>query len=134
MLARSNAQEFVYVWQQKVKQGKYFYCVNRQHPLVKKALTADPQLVEKLLRMVEETIPISFLTITNSEHPDTHADSFEGASTKEILAIMAEIYQVMLDSKMKPDIASDRLRVMEPFYRFPELVESFLEKAKRGEA
>jgi len=134
VLARSNAQEFVYVWQQKVKQGKYFYCVNRQHPLVKKTLTADPQLVEKLLRMVEETIPIPFLTITNSEHPDTHADSFESASTKEILAIMAEIYQIMLDSKMKPDIAIERLRVMEPFYRFPELVETFVEKTVKGEA
>ena len=58
--------------------------------------------------------------------------SFEKTSKKELLELMAEIYQVMLDSRMKPEVASDRLRVMEPFYRFPEVVEAFLESAKKG--
>lgn len=134
VVARTHAQEFVFVWEQKIKHGKYFYRINRQHPLVKKTLTAEPRLVEKLLRMVEETFPVSFLTITNSEQPDMHADSFEGVSAKEILSLMTEIYQVMVDSKMKPDTAIERLRVMEPFYRFPELVETFSEKTMRVEA
>jgi hypothetical protein len=100
---------------------------------VKQALKAEKHLVEGLLRMVEETVPIPLLAITNSEHPDKHPTPLEGSSAKGILVLLDQVYQAMRESGVPHSTAIDRLRVMEPFDRFPELVESFREQ-NQGEA
>ena len=84
-----------------------------------------------MLRTVEETVPVPLLAITNSEQPDKHSPPFEGSSAREILGLLALVYQAMLDSKIPHSLAIDRLRVMEPFDSFPELVESFDEQRSR---
>jgi hypothetical protein len=127
VLARATSQGFVFVWQQKTKQGKYFYCVNREHPLVRQAVGVDRKLIGSLLRMIEETVPVPLLNITNSEHPDKHAVPFEGASSKEITALLNQVYGAMIESQVPHSIAIERLRVMEPFERYPELVETLKE-------
>lgn len=126
--ARQSSQDFVFVWQQIIKRGKYFYRVNREHPLVIGALRTNRKMIEPLLRMVEETVPVSQLTLTNSEHPDKHAAPFENAHVKEVADILEKVYEAMKESGVSHRIAIDRLRVMEPFDRFPELVETFIER------
>ena len=128
VLARSSAQNFVFVWEQKTRHSKYFYCVNRNHPLVNQALTSAKKLVAPLLRIIEETVPVPLLTITNSENPDRHAEPFEGASAKEILELISKVYGAMRESNVPHATAVERLRVMEPFDRYPELVETFKER------
>lgn len=123
--ARKTSQEYVFIWQQLSRRGKYFYRVNREHPLIERALNADKKLVEPILRMIEETVPVPLLAITNSEHPDKHTYPFEDCSEKEVLALLNKVYNAMVDSKVPHSTAVERLRVMEPFDRFPELVESF---------
>ena len=131
VLARKTSQEFVFVWQQMTRRGKYFYRVNREHPLVRQAVKVEGKLVEPLLRMVEETVPVPLFAITNSESPDKHSAPFEDASAKEILALLKRVYEAMMESKIPRHTAIDRLRVMEPFDRFPELLESFREEATK---
>ena len=131
VVARKTSQDFVFAWQQVQRRGKFLYKINREHPLVHRALKADPDLVAPLLRFIEETIPIPLLTITNSEHPDTHANPFELASATEICSLMSEVYAVMVSTKVKPSEALERLAVMEPFDRYPELVETFKEQVRQ---
>lgn len=125
VMARKSAQEYLFVWQQLTRRGKYFYRVNREHPLIAAALGADRKSVEPLLRLIEETVPVPLLAITNSEQPDKHSSPFEGAPSREILPLLRLVYQAMRDSKVPHATALERLRVMEPFDRFPELVETF---------
>jgi hypothetical protein len=127
VMARKTSQEFVFVWQQMTRRGKYFYRVNREHPLVQTALKADRPLVEPVLRMIEETVPVPLLAITNSEQPDKHSAPFEDTLPKEIIRLLGLVYQAMRDSKVPHARAIERLRVMEPFDRFPELVQSLEE-------
>ncbi len=127
VLARSTAQSFVYLWQQVTRRGRYFYKVNREHPLVADALAQNKKLVDPVLRAVEETVPVPLLTITNSESPESHSPAFDGASHTELVALLERVYRVMRDSKVPRKIALDRLRAMEPFDRFPEIVAAFEE-------
>jgi len=131
VVARKTSQDFVFAWQQIQRRGKFLYKINREHPLVRRALQAEPEIIGPLLRFVEETVPIPLLTITNSEHPDTHSSPFELASAKEILALMKDVYAVMLSAKVQPSEALERLAVMEPFDRYPELVETFKDEARK---
>jgi len=128
VIARSSSQDFVFVWQQKTRHGKYFYKVNRDHPLVQNAVKSEHDVVEPLLRLIEETVPIPLLTITNSEQPDKHGVPFDGASDKEIAALLERVYVAMADAGISRAVAVERLRVMEPFDRYPEIVEVFLEE------
>ena len=134
VLARKTSQEFVFVWQQMSRRGKFFYQVNREHPLVQRALKADGKILSPLLRMVEETVPVPLLVITNSEQPEKHSAPFEDTSTKEVQALIELVYEAMLQSKVPPATALERLRVMEPFDRFPEIVQSFEERCRHKRA
>jgi Histidine kinase-, DNA gyrase B-, and HSP90-like ATPase len=128
VIARKSAQEYLFVWQQITRRGKYFYRINREHPLVASALDAEHDRLEPLLRMIEETVPVPLLAITNSEQPDKHAAPFEGAPPREILPLLRLVYQAMRDSNVPHTTAVERLRIMEPFDRFPELIETFDEQ------
>ena len=132
VMARRSSQEFVFVWQQMTRHGKFYYRINREHPLVQEALKTNRGGLEPLLRLVEETVPVPLLAITNSEHPDKHSAPFEGASAKEILPLLRLVYQAMRASKVAHSTAIDRLRVMEPFDRFPELVETFQQQDRES--
>jgi hypothetical protein len=48
------------------------YEINRDHPLVRQALNSstDHAPLNTLLRMIEETVPIPLITITDRERPD----------------------------------------------------------------
>lgn len=128
IVARTTAQNYVFVWQQKIRHGRYTYHVNREHPLVKHALSTGRKLVEPILRLIEETVPGPQLVMTNSEHPDHLAAPFEGASTKEVQALLVQVYEAMRRSQVPHSTAIERLLVMEPFDRYPELVETLREK------
>ncbi|WP_238339449.1 ATP-binding protein [Candidatus Manganitrophus noduliformans] len=133
VIARASSQGYVFVWQQKAKHGKYFYRVNRDHPLIKQALKTHEKIVEQLLRMVEETVPAPLVALTNSEDPDKHSTPFEGAPSKEILDLISQVYRAMVISKVPRSTAVERLRVMEPFDSYPELVQAFLEQLNGDE-
>jgi hypothetical protein len=128
VVARRTSQDFVFAWQQIQRRGKYLYRVNREHPLVRYALKENRVVVEPLLRLVEETIPIPQLTITNSEHPDTHAAPFELASNREVYSLLCDVYSAMTSANVAQTEALERLAVMEPFDRYPELVQTFREQ------
>lgn len=127
-LARSAAQNFVFLWEQVTRRGKYFYKVNREHPLIANALAQNRKLVEPVLRTIEETVPVPLLTISNSEKPDSHSPPFDGSSDSEIIALLERVYRAMRESKVPKKTVLERLRVMEPFDRFPEIVASFEER------
>ena len=83
--------------------------------------------------MIEETVPVPLLAITNSEHPDQHAAPFERAPDREVLELLSRIYQAMIESGIPHATAIQRLRVMEPFDGYPELVQSFAEDNPKKE-
>lgn len=130
VIARKSSQDFVFAWQQVQRRGKFLYKINREHPLIRHALQVDRKVVDPLLRLIEETVPIPLLTITNSERPDTHAGPFELAPSREVYSLLREVYDVMMSTKIKQVEALERLAVMEPFDRYPELIQRLKEEVE----
>jgi hypothetical protein len=125
LIARKSSSSDMFMWLHKRKHGKQFYKINREHPLVVDAL--DPQSngkksVQVLLRCLEETVPIPLIVINQAEDPDTQSIPFEGAPAKEVLTVMEQLLESLLRSGLPLKSALDRLSVMEPFDRYPELV------------
>lgn len=122
-----------FLWEQMRKHGKTFYRLNREHPLVEAVAKggADSETLTALWRLLEETVPTPLIGINESEDPAAHGAPFEGSDAAEILALMARVYKAMLASGQSSKDARRRLALIEPFDRFPELLETFTPDEKR---
>jgi hypothetical protein len=119
-----EGQERVFLWEQTAKHGQVFYRVNRDHPLVKqvRVVCGDVPKLSALLRLIEETIPVPLITITDREKPDQTIGPFESSKESEIMEVMRQVFASLLATGMSRKDAFLRLAHFEPFPRFPQLL------------
>lgn len=130
VVERQTAEDFVFPWNANVRDGTYFYTVNRSHPLVAAALENsgdNRKNIEAILRLIEETVPIPTIIVNNTENPDKLRRPFEGCPSEELRAVMNEIWLSMRHSGVSTAEAGKRLARMEPFCDYPEYVSAFFE-------
>lgn len=129
-LLPAAGQERVFIWEQTAKHNRVRYRLNREHPLVqgvRAAITDAPQLAA-LLRLIEETVPVPLITITDREQPDQTLGPFEDAKPAEILDVIRQILAALCAGGLSRKDALLRLMHMEPFPRFPELLQTIQEE------
>ena len=121
------------MWEQTAKHNQVFYRVNRDHPLVKQVRTtcSDAPKFSALLRLIEETIPVPLITITDREKPDQTVGPFEVAGESEILEVMRQVFASLRASGLSRNEALLRLAHFEPFPRFPQLLQAIREEDER---
>jgi hypothetical protein len=132
-IARENAASFIFVWEKKVKHGKMFYSINRNHPVISYLVKDSKELSAKinpLLRLLEETIPVPLIVLNNAENPDRETIPFEESPSRELTLLIAQAYQALLNSGLTKQQARERLSVIEPFDRYPELLASIIDGGK----
>ncbi|GLI45745.1 ATP-binding protein [Methanoculleus bourgensis] len=134
IVERQTAGDFVFPWNTNVRNGTYFYTVNRKHPLVMAALESSgkqERIIETMLRLIEETVPVPTIILNNTENPDRLYHPFETCPSEELLAVMKEIWDSMRGSGLPAAEARKRLVSMEPFCDYPEHVSVFLDSMER---
>jgi hypothetical protein len=133
-LSPASESERTFLWQPMAKHDKTFYRINREHPLVKQAsvVSQDRATYNALLRLIEETVPLPHITITNSEHPNTLPGPFERSTDHQILEVMEETYRSLITSGYGSDDALNRMRTIWPFELFPALLETLKESPPHG--
>jgi hypothetical protein len=130
-LTPSTDQERVLVWESMAKHDRAFYRLNREHPLLKKALddNVGKSSLRALLRLIEETIPFSHVSIFNSENPNQIAVPFEHSREGEVQEIMREAFESLVNSGYGRKEAAERLRTIWPFEMFPAALQSLVEQS-----
>jgi len=114
----------VFLWEPRVRQGKTFYQLNREHALVKAAGSGGGAALAALLRMIEESVPSPHITLTNSERPDQLSAPFEGVQRGEVQQVMEELYLTFRKDGRQHASAIESLARHTPFDQFPELIAS----------
>jgi hypothetical protein len=129
-LVPSAAQERIFLWEQTAKHNQISYRINREHPLVKqaRACCADAPKFNALLRLVEETVPVPLITITDREKPDQTIGPFEAAKESEILEVVRQVFASLRASGLSRKEALLRLAHFEPFPQFPQLLQIIQEE------
>lgn len=125
-LVATTDSERVLLWDTLVKKGRTFYRLNRKHPIVSAAIEGaeDPTVVKALLRLVEETVPAPLIYINTAEQPHSHAEPFESVSSVQIQAVMQRVFDALLGAGHTLVEARQKMAHMDPFDRFPELLET----------
>jgi len=127
--ARAVTGPYAMVWGQKITRDKVHYLINRDHPLVAELRTESGQLrktVDAVLRLVEETIPATLITMSLNEAETSQAEAFESAPA-DLVPVLRAVYAALRRQGLSAVDAVTRLTSMEPFGRYPEAIQALAE-------
>lgn len=114
------------VWLTRKRGDAATYRIDRNHPAVH-AVAAEcggaNGVLEALLRVVEETVPVQRIWLDSVENGEVDSGSFSEVPSMEVMDVMIAIYQnLRLIQGLSPQAARSQLARTEPFHRFPDLV------------
>ena len=118
--------EYFPFWEERIRHGKRFYKLNRNHPLIR-GLKDDSiphsSKLEQLLQFVEETVPVPLITLQESENEKPHGQPFEGSDHGAIKETIQSLYKGFISSGLGVEKAKARILNTEPFNFYPEYIE-----------
>lgn len=120
-------QKFIPLWIDHKRGGKWFYKINRNHPIIAEIRSQLSQnqneIVEKLLRFIEETIPAKSIYIKEAEAPESTGKPFEGVDQEPIRLLMQQIYDKLIAEGKNSELAKSIIINIEPFNHYSHLLE-----------
>lgn len=124
-ISRNFSSQNYHVWKKIWKNEKFFYHINRKHPLVEE-LTVKNQNnskeVNTLLKLIEATIPIPSIVMAIAENPDSGGGPFEDLKNEEIESQIAVLISTLIKSGQSPEKALTIIGMMEEFHNYIDLV------------
>ena len=121
-----EGQKFVPLWIDHKRGDKWFYKINRDHPLIEKikkqAFEKPDKAFETLLRFIEETIPVRSIYIREAEEPEAQGRPFEGVKHDDIWTLMKTIFDSLTDQGKTKEDAKSVINNLEPFNHYPEYI------------
>lgn len=126
-IKHSNGQKFVPLWIDHKRGDKWFYKINREHPLLEiareQAGTEPAKAIEMLIRFIEENIPSKSIYIKEAEEPETQGKPFEGIDQEPIRKTMQIMFKSLVAKGSKSDEAKSIISNIEPFNHFTHFLE-----------
>ncbi|PKP36721.1 MAG: ATP-binding protein [Bacteroidetes bacterium HGW-Bacteroidetes-15] len=120
-------QKFVPLWQDHKRGDKWFYKINRDHPLLERikteAKTNPEKAIDNLIRFIEETIPTKSIFIKESEQPEAQGKPFEGIDQEIIRNMMQMMFTNLIKSGKTEEQAKAHIAHIDPFNHFPHFLE-----------
>lgn len=130
IVERQSAEDFIFPWNTNVKNGTYFYTINRKHPLIFSVLNSSEESrrnIEAMLRLIEETVPIPAIILNNINKPDKVYKPFDDIVSDDLLIVMREVWRALRKTGLSITDTQKRILRMEPFCDYPESVSAILE-------
>jgi hypothetical protein len=112
-------------WLSSVREHRRIYSINREHPAVQAVVRSFPDKAPELnalLRLLEETVPVEQIWLDTAEQSRDHAAPYAGVEFSIIKADMRRVVEFLVKSGINRKTAIERLRSVEPFDRYPKLI------------
>ncbi|MEW7277871.1 ATP-binding protein [Aquimarina sp. 2201CG1-2-11] len=126
-MQRSLPGEFSFVWSEVVKNDRYFFRINRGHPVIAQQiakLSGKKRELEKLLRIIEETVPGPAIITKENEYPDSMVRPYEETPSEELTNVMIELFEGWIKNGASNAEARKKLLITEPFSDYPQYIEA----------
>lgn len=127
VLKRKLAQEdYLPFWEERARHGKRFYKINRDHPIINDLYCKSGTIktdIEKVIKFIEETVPVPLISLQESENEKPHGQPFEGIDHHAIKEIMYELFNKYISNGISVEKAKARILNIEPFNFYPEYIE-----------
>lgn len=112
-------------WLSTLRENRRVYAINRDHPAVQAVVRAFPDnalQLTGLLRLLEETVPVEQIWLDTAEQSRDHAAPYAGVEFSIIKAEMRRVVEFLVTTGINRQTAIERLRSVEPFDRYPKLI------------
>jgi Histidine kinase-, DNA gyrase B-, and HSP90-like ATPase len=122
LTARERGADFVYTWTVQRYNGQVSCRINRKHPLVQQLLRGGGEEsadAAALIRLLEETVPVSALRVMHQAETLDDPEPFTGAADTETTGIAERIQAVFVGQGLTVREARERIRLMPPFDQIP---------------
>ncbi|GAA1225574.1 ATP-binding protein [Kitasatospora nipponensis] len=118
--ARTHGDPLAFAWTVRRQDGRVTCKINRSHPLVREVLSVSHEHgvnVRAMLRLLEETVPVTALRVMHETDTADDPVPFDGGGTasSEAVEVAERILTAMISQGRSPKEARDRMRVMPPF-------------------
>ncbi|WP_407520968.1 ATP-binding protein [Lacibacter sp. MH-610] len=126
-VTHSNGQKFVPLWIDHKRGDKWFYKINREHPLldiIRNQVKTDPdKSIETLIRFIEENIPSKSIYIKEAEEPEGQGKPFEGIDQEPIRKTMQTMFESLIKKGKSEHEAKSIIANIDPFNQFTHFLE-----------
>lgn len=122
----ASVTDFIRPWEIRERGGRRIYRIFRDHPAVLAvigALGGEQTALDTLLRVLEETVPVQQIWLDMAERPTEPSPPYDGVDFSVIREDIRIMNEALLKAGLTPGLAIARLRTMEPYNRFPQLIE-----------
>lgn len=126
-IKQTNGQKFVPLWIDHKRGDKWFYKINREHPLLDmaklQAQSEPDKAIETLIRFIEENIPSKSIYIKAAEEPEAQGNPFEGTDHEPIRKTMEMMFASLILKGKTPEEAKAIIANIDPFNQFAHFLE-----------
>lgn len=128
IISAASAGQFAMPWQLHEKDGRFYYLLNKAHPVYERAReqSGDPKAFASLMALIEQTLPYADIAIRNSEKPESFPQPYEGRSEDDKLADLRELYAVYYSITGSKDRALEMILKTPPFSGFKDEISKLL--------
>lgn len=128
ILKKKAGTNFQPLWLEKKKGNKWSFVVNRDNQLIKnlqeEAKTNPIPAINKLLRIIEESIPTPTIFIKHSSEENLQKEPFSDLDISIVKEMLCKMYDKQLESGLTPEQAKAVLKTIEPFNNYEELIDN----------
>jgi hypothetical protein len=127
-VARSADKTNSFVWKQKDKEGKFFFEINRNYPLIRELLddSVEGRAFEQVLKIIEASIPIPMIVKKDSENPGAIMQT--AFSDEELRNGFEHLYKMFEKAGKSHDECITIIEKLEPFMYFQEIIDLYRRK------
>jgi len=119
---RRNIKTDEFVWLKKNKSGVPRYKINKKHIVLKDYIESIGKTSElnDLIGLIEKTVPIEQIIMTNNENPDSHIliGNSEDGEFQKYKTLFLKIYKAFIDDGLTKEDAFKKTISKEPFYYY----------------
>jgi len=127
ILKQRAGQNFQPLWEEKVKDGKWFFVINRRNTIIENlkelARVQPEQAINRILHIIEENLPTKAIYIKIAENDDKEKTHFSDEYSNIVKSTLALIFDNQIKQGKTPEQAKAYLKTIEPFNNFEDLIE-----------
>lgn len=127
ILKKRAGTNFQPLWLEKKKGNKWSFVVNRDNQLIKnlqeEAKSNPIPAINKLLRIIEESIPTPAIFIKQSSEENSQKEPFVDMEISIVKEMLSQMYINFIESGQTPEQAKAVLKTIEPFNNYEELID-----------
>lgn len=125
-ITKNRKEEIVPLWLQETIGERWYFKLNRQHFMIKKAKESPSDYLNALLVCIEQSIPTNSIYIKVAETPDLELEGLSDSDIDTMTQIIQKMFASLISEGKDEDSAISIIQNFSPFNNYKKLIKQVL--------